>query len=239
MTTPTGFPELMIDIETMGMEPDGAVLAIGAVPFCIHKEKMTLAPRWDWFDARITLLANTAEGRSIRPATVEWWLSQSKEAQEALLREPRYSDLQDVRRDFIEFVLRHRCESAWAKPPAFDLEILRHLFGTTWPFHNSAERDVRTVLAGARAFGWNDVLDPQIEGTKHEAVYDAHVQAVQVVRYMDRMYQNASFNQRPEDRDFPEDAGNENGRYQNRCGLCDSFFIGNKGRVCCKKCNPR
>lgn len=239
MTTPTGFPELMIDIETMGMAPDGAVLAIGAVPFCIHKEKMTLAPREDWFSKRITLQANLDEGRTIWADIVEWWLWQSKEAQEALLLGPRYNDLQDLRCDFIEFVTLHRCEYVWAKPPTFDLAILSHLFGTTWPFRYNAQRDVRTLLSCAKVFGWNDVLDPQIDGTKHDALYDAHVQAVQVVRYMDRMYQNAGFNQRPEDRDFPEDFGNENGRYQNRCGLCDSFFIGNKGRVCCKKCNPR
>lgn len=37
-------------------------------------------------------------------------------------------------------------------------------------------------------------------------------------------------------RDWSEDAGHENGNYQNRCLLCDQIFTGHKRRVICKEC---
>lgn len=36
--------------------------------------------------------------------------------------------------------------------------------------------------------------------------------------------------------DWPEDAGHENGQYQNKCVECDAEFIGHKRRVVCRKC---
>ncbi len=40
-------------------------------------------------------------------------------------------------------------------------------------------------------------------------------------------------------RDFPDDAKNENGNYQNKCLLCDEVFVGNKGRVTCRLCEKK
>lgn len=39
-----------------------------------------------------------------------------------------------------------------------------------------------------------------------------------------------------EKRTWTEDAGHENGRYQNRCVSCEEMFIGHKRRVTCKVC---
>lgn len=36
--------------------------------------------------------------------------------------------------------------------------------------------------------------------------------------------------------DWPEDAGHENGNYQNRCIYCQRLFIGHKRRVVCRIC---
>ena len=38
------------------------------------------------------------------------------------------------------------------------------------------------------------------------------------------------------DRNFPEDYEQDNGKYVNKCIYCELFFMGNKHRVCCKKC---
>ncbi len=37
--------------------------------------------------------------------------------------------------------------------------------------------------------------------------------------------------------DWVEDAGLENGNYQNRCGNCGALFIGHKRRIICKHCS--
>ena len=38
------------------------------------------------------------------------------------------------------------------------------------------------------------------------------------------------------DRDWPEDFEHENGKYLNKCYLCQNFFLGHKKRIRCKKC---
>ena len=176
------YPELMIDIETMGPAPDGAVLAIGAVPFAMNGVKLEIAPEDDWFDVRITLEANVRAGRKIDGDTIEWWLRQDRDAQVVLLREPRHTNLDTVMVEFCEFVEKHGCKTVWAKPPTFDLLILRHMFGADWPFHWRNERDVRTVLYMADTLGWK--LPEKPDGVKHDAVHDAYVQAKQVTDFV-------------------------------------------------------
>lgn len=39
-----------------------------------------------------------------------------------------------------------------------------------------------------------------------------------------------------EKRSFPEDFGQENGNYQNKCIMCEKIFYGNKHRIVCKLC---
>lgn len=36
---------------------------------------------------------------------------------------------------------------------------------------------------------------------------------------------------------WPEDAGQENGNYENECCVCKKMFVGNKHRVICKGCS--
>jgi hypothetical protein len=42
--------------------------------------------------------------------------------------------------------------------------------------------------------------------------------------------------QEPMSKDWKEDFEHENGTYQNKCGSCDSVFLGHKRRVVCKVC---
>ena len=182
------FKELMVDIETMGKAPDGAIVAIGAVPFSLSPGHRELAPRSKWLSMRITLESNVAAGRVMDPSTVEWWIRQEKAAQEALLRNERYDDHDEVREDFIRRVEKLGCERVWAKPPSFDVTMLRDFFGPVWPFHYAAERDLRSLIAVARSLNWQDVMKPELDydGVKHEAIYDAALQAAQVIAFVER-----------------------------------------------------
>lgn len=42
----------------------------------------------------------------------------------------------------------------------------------------------------------------------------------------------------PSIRDWPEDAGHENGNYECRCINCGAHFTGHKRRVFCRLCAP-
>lgn len=184
MKPPKNYKHIMVDIETMGPAPDGALIAIGAVPFNLHPKCMELAPESKWFHERCTLEANILANRKIDAETVEWWMRQTKTAQEMVLAEPRVQHFATFIYDFEEWIRDTRAEFIWAKPPEFDIDILKHAFAGTaaeWPFGGRATRDVRTVLAQAKFNNREDVFNLPFEGEKHNAVHDAAHQARQVI----------------------------------------------------------
>lgn len=180
----------MVDIETMGGPPDGAILSIGAVLFSIHPERVEVQPSSGWFHERATLPSNVELGRAVWPETVEWWIAQSKEAQEALLREPRHK-LPVLLEAFRRWLVHSRVEFIWAKPPEFDITILTHAFQqceVPWPLHFSATRDVRTILETAKWMNWMDVVRMERLGEAHNAADDAAHQAQQVCLFHQKMF---------------------------------------------------
>lgn len=192
MTAPSNYKHVMVDIETLGKGLNAAIVSIGAVPFSLHPERVEVGPISTWFHERATLRSNADAGRNIDPETIEWWLSQSSEAQAALLREPRY-DLPVMLEGFRRWLTASsglKVETIWAKPPQFDIEILRHAFASQnleWPLHFGATRDVRTVLEIAKGLGWNDVVRLDLWGEKHNALDDAVYQASQVCLFYDKL----------------------------------------------------
>jgi len=187
VTAPQNYEHVMVDIETMGGAPRGALLAIGAVPFSMHSERLELAPRELWYDKRCTLQANVIAGREIDAETVEWWMSQSDEARAMLVAEPRFADFRTLIYDFDDWI-RHTdgfaLEKVWAKPPEFDIDILKHAFdsvGAEWPFYRRSSRDLRTTLDHAEFQNRTDILGLEFEGEKHNAAHDAAHQARQVI----------------------------------------------------------
>lgn len=195
MTAPTNHKHVMVDIETMGKGPRAAIVSIGAVPFSIHPERIEVGPIDSWFHERATLQSNIDAGRNVDPETIEWWLAQSKSAQDALLREPRH-DLPVMLEAFRRWLTSSpglRAETIWAKPPQFDVDILRNAFASqdvTWPFHYGATRDVRTVLELASNMNWSDVTGMEFAGEPHNAAHDAAHQALQVCLFHAKLYES-------------------------------------------------
>ena len=71
---------IMLDLETMGVAPYGAIIAIGAVKF--NDEKVT-----DRFYEVVDLKSSVDAGLEIRPDTVMWWLQQDTDARSAFKEE--------------------------------------------------------------------------------------------------------------------------------------------------------
>lgn len=162
--------DYMVDIETLATTHDAAILSIGACSF-----NLTGGGIIDSFECRITLRSNQEAGRGICPETIEWWLSQSKEAQEALLLEPRMPLRQGLQ-EFMQFVGMGK-HTLWSNGPTFDEDILRHAFeqqGLKFPVHFSGSRCVRTTNALLKSHG---IAKPERVGTHHNALSDAIYQA--------------------------------------------------------------
>jgi hypothetical protein len=161
---------VMIDIETVAGPPDGAVVAIGAVKF-------TKGEILDRFEAYIPM--GNAILYGVQDAdTMGWW-----ETQEAEVRAKVFGGSEAPYDACMRLGYFSRgADLVWAKPPTFDITILRHLYkqmGLTFPFHFRAERDARTLIALAAGYGVK--YDDCYEGsTKHDPLSDALVQTMQI-----------------------------------------------------------
>lgn len=169
----TQFFDLMVDIETCGLPPDGALLSIGAVFFDLHTQ--TLGPT---FNQTINLTSSVARGGVMDPGTVLWWLRQGDEAPKSVAYGGMPID--DVLTNFsawIKETCRHEDVRPWGNGSSFDLTILNSAYlrsgiRTPWWFAN--ERDFRTVRNMYPAV----VYDPAEKGDgAHNALADAIFQA--------------------------------------------------------------
>ncbi|HDD9762503.1 TPA: 3'-5' exoribonuclease, partial [Escherichia coli] len=133
---------LMIDLETMGKNPDAAIISIGAIFF--DPQTGDIGPE---FSKTIDL--DTAGGVIDRD-TVKWWLKQSREAQSAILADE--IPLDDALLQLREFIDENSGEffvQVWGNGTSFDNVILRRSYERQgipcpWRYHN--DRDVRTIV---------------------------------------------------------------------------------------------
>lgn len=134
---------IMIDIETLGTEPDSAILSIAAVNFNLT-ESLYL---------KIIPESNNDYGRTINISTVKWWFKQSDEARNEFLQ-GNFFDLKHALLQLHNFIKPD--DIVWANSPSFDCVILKSAFKAVtiecpWKFYN--ERDVRTLLGLKPGFG--------------------------------------------------------------------------------------
>lgn len=176
------YDDLMIDTETMGLPPDGALLSIGAVFFDL--QSCTLGPT---FNCTINLATAVRDGGTLNPGTVMWWLGQSDQARNAV----RFSgvDIRTALADLSAFIAEHsdvRSVRPWGNGSAFDLTVIgsayqRAEMDTPWYFAN--ERCFRTVRNMYPSVEYN----PDEKGdVAHNALGDAIFQARHLFKIKNR-----------------------------------------------------
>ncbi|MFP4218806.1 MAG: 3'-5' exonuclease, partial [Salinarchaeum sp.] len=163
---------VMVDIETLGIEPGAAVLSIGAVTF----DTDGIGAQ---FHRSIDLQSCQDAGLAIDAETLQWWLDQDGDARAVLTGG---DPLADVLAAFTEFVPEDA--EVWANGPQFDCEHLEAAYAAVdmdapWTFRD--ERDVRTVRALPVA------PDVEQDGTEHDALDDAVYQARIVGEALNRL----------------------------------------------------
>ena len=170
----TQFIDLMIDTETMGLPPTGALVSIGAVFFDLRT--CTLGPT---FNQTIHLGSAVTAGGTIDPGTVMWWLRQGDEARKAVSFNTEH--ITRVLTNFSEWIAetcRHEDVRPWGNGAAFDLSIVGSAYkrlGKPAPWYFGHERCFRTI------YNQNNALvkyDPSDKGSgAHNALTDAIFQA--------------------------------------------------------------
>jgi hypothetical protein len=159
----------MLDLETIGSNPNSVVLSVGAVSF--NSEIIT--DQKEWFldvDSQIT------QGRRVDFDTLKWWIHQSDEAQD-IFNDRFLTSLSFFAGEFQNFWTRTCGDGAkiWGNGADFDIPILTTLLvkngvKAPWKFWNS--RCFRTVKA---MYGIDKLIE--FEGVRHGALTDALHQA--------------------------------------------------------------
>lgn len=168
---------VMIDIETMGTNPNAPIASIGAVFF--NPKTGELGEK---FYCRVDIETDMKNGAVADGSTIKWWLRQSAEARAELISDDALTPwgaagkLSDWLTDNADDL---KCLKVWANSPSFDCVILKSAFVRTdteipWCFWN--EMDVRTIKEiGLNIMGY--VSGTVSIGVRHNALDDAINQA--------------------------------------------------------------
>ncbi|EES0988096.1 3'-5' exoribonuclease [Escherichia coli] len=178
---------LMIDLETMGKNPDAPIISIGAIFF--DPQTGDMGPE---FSKTIDL--ETAGGVIDRD-TIKWWLKQSREAQSAIMTDE--IPLDDALLQLREFIDENSGEffvQVWGNGANFDNTILRRSYERQgipcqWRYYN--DRDVRTIVELGKAIDFDARTAIPFEGERHNALDDARYQA----KYVSAIWQKLIPNQ--------------------------------------------
>ncbi|HHE5820125.1 TPA: 3'-5' exoribonuclease [Escherichia coli] len=164
---------LMIDLETMGKNPDAPIISIGAIFF--YPQTGDMGPE---FSKTIDL--DTAGGVIDRDV-IKWWLKQSREAQSAIMTDE--IPLDDALLQLREFIDENSGEffvQVWGNGANFDNVILRRSYerqGIPCPWRYCNDRDVRTIVELGKAIDFDARTAIPFEGERHNALDDARYQA--------------------------------------------------------------
>jgi len=165
--------DIMIDLETLATSPDAAILTIGAVrfdPFGMDLKE----PKMDSFYVKVDIDTCHNIGLTTSDATLDWWASQSPEAQaEAFGAEGRIA-IHEAMNQLYKFCWG--AKRVWSHGAGFDVVICENIFrklNKAIPRNFWQVRDTRTLYDLGLEFDRPQVL-------KHHALHDAYSQAVGV-----------------------------------------------------------
>ncbi len=192
---PARMRHFMLDIETLGMEPDGAIIQIGAVEF-----SPDLRPcRGDTFSAFVSLESNLDEDRTVNPSTLYWWAKQPKfssvidHVEKGTTLESALNGLglflSGEGLSKIDAVTPKNNIIVWANGVTFDISMLTHAYKAVigrvpWSYSNIM--DLKPYLFAV--YGETSLSKFEIPGVRkatnaHDAISDCYYQ-IHVVQHL-------------------------------------------------------
>lgn len=132
-----------VDLETMGKDPDGAIVQIGLAAF---KDDADTFDTISSLSLNVNLASSVSLGMTLDPSTIDWWLIQDDVARKSILEQPRISIRQALRVMF-NWYKEFKCEYLWSHTN-FDATILVNAYRMAkmeMPWHYRDLRDLRTL----------------------------------------------------------------------------------------------
>lgn len=180
---------VMIDLETMGLRPDAAIVSIGAVRFerCLGEDLSNDIKVLDKFHTAVSLRSCTSLGLTTDQSTVDWWQKQSAEARSSWQQDGAPT-LPDALSAFNAWVLQSGPASAiapWGNGADFDLVLLKSAFNAIgadppWRYYNQkCYRTIKSIF---------QVAELPRDGVYHNALDDA-VHQTTVLRQIVKTHQ--------------------------------------------------
>lgn len=169
---PSGFNNVMLDLETLGVTPGSIVLSIGAVEFNESNLGNT-------FHMGIFVESSVLAGMTVDASTAMWWISQTMPAQQAILNiTADAATLPSVLGRFSVAFPDWKTKKIWANGAAFDFPILSAAYkavGMIVPWRYSNEMDMRTIKGCVGKQRWDALKEPPT--IAHDGLADAISQA--------------------------------------------------------------
>lgn len=170
--------EVMIDIETMAVSSDAAILTIGAVKFDRNETNYDIS-KMDRFYARIDQQSCVDLGLKVDPNTVAWWSKQDKKVSNEIFSTIDRFDIKTTLESFSKWYGNNITTThVWGHGSHFDIPIMENAYkacGLKPPWGFWQVRDTRTIYEFA------NVERPNMyNNMKHHAMYDAFRQMVAV-----------------------------------------------------------
>lgn len=125
-------PYLMLDLETMGLGPNAAICAIGAVKFELAIQKSEDGSpslyylEHEDFYVHVSLESSVRSGGVIDPGTVLWWMQESAQARAAIANPQDVMHINIALQQLSKFA--HNCTGIWAAPAHFDIPIIESAY---------------------------------------------------------------------------------------------------------------
>lgn len=176
--------DVMIDIETFGINTDTVILQIGTVLF--NESTREVGPHQllnvDW---------KVQSKRKIYHATLGFWIDQKKDVFQKVVCAPDQKPLPQCLDELHAFLEQNGCLSAkyWANSPTFDFEILKHAWAnegcqSKFPIGHRNQLDVRTIRNYLPEETTNRIRGKFAENA-HEALNDCYHQIESVFAFKD------------------------------------------------------
>lgn len=178
-TQPLPGDHVMVDLECMSCEANGAITALGASLFMGANAGQT-------FYRSISLTSAVAAGGHIQAETVEWWLKQDKTAQNAMMA--NQVPITDALCDFGIWLSQYtRDPHIWGNGVDFDNVILCSAYknaGIKLPWSRKKHMCYRTL----KRMYMHTVPAIGFEGVKHDALADAVHQGKYAIKMLTEGY---------------------------------------------------
>ena len=177
---------IVIDLETLSAKPNAMITSIGLATVFQRGSDISVS---DVVSERNISLESYSkyEGQfHMSPLTVEWWLQQSKEAQDAMFAKP--VPLEMALQSVLTYILSMSDSyeiSVYGFGSTFDIQILEHAFSVTGMTVPWGYRNVRCLRTLCNVFGidYNEFID----GPKHRAGVDALAEAKALKEILSRV----------------------------------------------------